>query len=151
VALAELQALLVRHPGLEVRDIPADLRQPLPLDLRVVLSWDGDDTDVDLAVIDPDGLRCDFRVPVTRNGGRLTADNTSGFGPEEFGIRLAKPGRYRVLATLFGERRQLVAADTLLMLSLTTGFATPQARERQVVRRVSGLGDEVELGQFQVG
>lgn len=150
VALAELQALLVRQPGLDARDIPDELRQPLPLALRVVLSWDGDDTDVDLAVIDPDGLRCDYQGTLTRNGGRLTADNTSGFGPEEFGLRFTKPGRYRVLARLFGERRQLLAADTLLMLSLSTDFATPQAVERQVVRRVRQVGMEIEIGQFVV-
>lgn len=47
-------------------DIP--LRVLLGVDLRVVLTWDLDMTDVELHVIEPDGEHCHSFYNHTRNG-----------------------------------------------------------------------------------
>jgi tetratricopeptide (TPR) repeat protein len=150
VALAELNDLLARHPELNRRDIPPELLRPLPLGLRVVLSWDANDTDVDLMVVDPEGQRCFYAEPLTRHGGRLTHDDTSGYGPEEYGLRVPRPGVYTVRARLYGQRRQQVASEITLMVSLCTGYGSAQAQERQIIRRLRENGDDIELGRITI-
>jgi Ca-activated chloride channel homolog len=54
ITLAEMNAIIAtaRTP-LDTSRIHAKLLRNLPLDLRVVLAWDADNTDIDLWVTDP--------------------------------------------------------------------------------------------------
>lgn len=151
IALTELNAIAARAPGLNLSRVDARLRRNLPLGLRTVLSWDADNTDIDLHVRDPDGETAYFGHRLTRQGGALTRDFTGGYGPEEFSLRKAKPGRYEVSARFFGHRQQLVAPYTTLMLWLSTGFGTPGQKDERVVLRLSGPGEQVLVGSFEVG
>jgi Ca-activated chloride channel homolog len=60
-------------------------------------------------VTDPDGQVAYYGQPRTRQGGRMSADFTGGYGPEEFALRKPKPGVYTVRANFFGHRQQLLA------------------------------------------
>lgn len=87
----------------------------------------------------------------TYQGGAITHDATGGYGPEEFALRLAKPGKYRVEANFFGHRQQVMTTSTGLMLWLSSGFATPQQQDRRTTIRVrSERGERVVVGQFEV-
>jgi hypothetical protein len=150
VALAELNAIAARYPGLNLRQVdPAGL-QPMPVALRVLLSWDTDNTDIDLWVVDPDGETCSYERRFTRLGGRLTSDNTEGYGPEEFVLRVAKPGTYVVKANYFGHRQQVLVGATTVMVQLSTGWGTPRQKDQQTVLRLEGRRDVVTVGQFKV-
>ena len=72
----------------------------MPLDLRVVLSWDSDNSDMDLWVTDPNGEKCYYSNNLTYQGGLISDDFTGGYGPEEFVLRDAKPGKYKVAGEL---------------------------------------------------
>lgn len=150
IALAELNALAARLPKLDLTRVDARLRQNLPLNLRAVLSWDADNTDIDLWVTDPDGEKAYYAHRLTRQGGAMTRDFTGGYGPEEFSLRKAKPGRYEVRAQFFGHRQQLVSPYTTLMLWLATGFGTEAQKDQRVVLRLSGSGEQVLVGTFEV-
>jgi hypothetical protein len=150
IALTELNAIAARAPGLNLSRVDARLRRNLPLELRTVLSWDADNTDIDLHVRDPDGEIAYFGHRLTRQGGALTRDFTGGYGPEEFSLRKAKPGRYEVSARFFGHQQQLVSPYTTLMLWLSTGFGTPGQKDERVVLRLSGPGEQVLVGSFEV-
>jgi Ca-activated chloride channel family protein len=126
------------------------LLRNLPLELRAVLSWDADNTDIDLHVVDPNGDEAYYGRQLTYQGGRMSNDFTGGYGPEEFSLRHAKPGTYTVRAKFYGHRQQIVAPSTTLMLRLTTGFGTPQQKEHDVVLRLSGEGQTVTVGTFEV-
>src|SRR5579863_9357317 len=86
VTLMEANRILPRLEKLGVKDIPLDprLRALLDVDLRVVLDWYVDATDMDLWVDEPSGERAIYNNPRTRIGGRLSHDMTQGFGPEEY-------------------------------------------------------------------
>ncbi|WP_439518286.1 VIT domain-containing protein [Hydrogenophaga sp.] len=152
IALAELNAIVeaARASGtaLDTRRLDPRLLRNLPLDLRAVLSWDADNTDIDLWVIDPNGEAAFYGNRLTYQGGRLSADFTGGYGPEEFSLRRARPGTYTVRARFYGHRQQIVAPATTLMLRLTTGFGTPLHKEEDVVLRLSGRGDMLTVGTF---
>jgi uncharacterized protein YfaP (DUF2135 family) len=63
----------------------------MPLDLRVVLSWDADNSDMDLWVTDPNGERAYYGNRLTYQGGRMSQDFTGGYGPSS--SRCATPSR----------------------------------------------------------
>jgi hypothetical protein len=69
IALNELNALAARHPGLDMSRVDERLRRNLPVGLRVVLSWDADDTDIDLWVVDPNAELAYFAHPVPIRAG----------------------------------------------------------------------------------
>jgi len=151
IALAELNAIAARQPGLDTSRIDARLLRNLPLDLRAVLAWDADNTDIDLSVIDPNGERAYYGHPRTYQGGQMSRDFIGGYGPEEFSLRTAKPGTYTVKAHFYGHQQQIVAPATTLMLRLSSGFGTAAQKDEDVVLRLSGRGEEVTVGTFTVG
>ena len=154
IALAELNAVVAQAQAtgtpLDTRTIDARLLRNLPLDVRAVLSWDADNTDIDLWVIDPNEEAAFYGNRITYQGGRMSADFTGGYGPEEFSLRRARPGTYTVRARFYGHRQQIVAPATTLMLRLTTGFGTPAQKDEDVVLRLSGRGDMVTVGTFTI-
>ena len=137
--------------AIDVSAIEPRLLRNLPLDVRVVLAWDADNTDVDLHVIDPNGEEVYYGHALSHQGGAITQDATGGYGPEEFALRVAKPGKYRVEANFFGHRQQVLTTSTGLMLWLSSGFATPQQQDQRTTIRVrSASGERVVVGEFEV-
>ena len=109
ITLAELNAVIATSGAtLDLSRIDPRLVKNLPLDLRVVLTWDADNTDIDLWVTDPNGEKAFYGHRLTYQGGRMSLDFTGGYGPEEFSLKRAKPGKYKVEAQYYGDRRQAV-------------------------------------------
>lgn len=81
----------------------------------------------------------------------MSRDFTGGYGPEEFALRKAKPGKYLVQAQFYAHRQQIVAGATTLQVKLTTGFGTPRQREQLVTLRLQGQQEVVTVGEFVVG
>lgn len=152
ITLAELNAIAAAQGrAVDTSRIDRRLLRHLPLDLRAVLSWDADNTDVDLWVTDPNGERAFYGNRLTYQGGRMSQDATGGYGPEEFSLRHAKPGVYRVEAQFYGHRQQIVATATTIQLVLSTGFGTPRQRDQRVTLRLTEPKDRVFVGEFEVG
>jgi len=153
IALAELNAIIARLPrGVTVDSSAIDPRllHNLPLAVRAVLSWDADNADIDLWVIDPNDEKVYYGNPLGYQGGRISRDFTGGYGPEEFSLRVAKPGTYRVQAQFYGNRQQLVTGATTLMLRLSTGFGTGKQQDQNIIVRLDATGEVVEVGTFTV-
>ncbi|MGE5385247.1 MAG: VIT domain-containing protein [Betaproteobacteria bacterium] len=151
IALAELNALVATSPQkLDTSAIDPRLLRNLPLDLRAVLSWDADNTDIDLWVTDPNGEKCYYGHRLTYQGGAMSRDFTGGYGPEEFSLRKAKPGKYLVQAQFYGHRQQVVAGATTLSLRLYTGFGTAAQKEERVTLRLKGQNALITVGEFEV-
>lgn len=152
IALAELNAIVATAPKrLDTSAIDERLLLNLPLDLRAVLTWDADNTDIDLWVTDPNGERVFYGHTLSYQGGRISRDFTGGYGPEEFSLKNAKPGKYLVQAQFYGHRQQVVSGATTLQLHLFTGFGTARQRDQSVTLRLSSGGEVVTVGEFVVG
>ena len=151
ITLAELNAVVAgTAEKLDLARIDPRLLKNLPLDLRVVLTWDADDTDIDLWVTDPNGEKAFYGNRLTYQGGRNSLDFTGGYGPEEFSLKNAKPGKYKVEAQFYGHRQQVVAGATTLQVKLATRFGTPQAKEQLITLRLKGQSEVVYVGEFTV-
>lgn len=151
IALDELSNLVAGStPRLDTTGIDPRLLQAMPLDLRVVLAWDADNSDMDLWVTDPNGERAYYGNRLTYQGGQMSQDFTGGYGPEQFSLRNAKPGKYKVEANYFGSRQQLVTGATTLMLRLTTHWGTPKQKDRMITMRLKDRAETVLVGEFEV-
>ena len=66
------------------------------------LTWDKNDTDLDLYVIDPTGDYSCYYNKVTNDGGELDLDDVNGYGPEHWTlmesdtVRYGQPYRLRI-------------------------------------------------------
>jgi hypothetical protein len=154
IALAEMNAIIATAPAqpvaLDTSRIDARLLKNLPLDVRAVLTWDADNSDMDLWVTDPNGEKCYYSHRFTYQGGRMSRDFTGGYGPEEFSLREAKPGKYKIEANFYGSSQQTVAGATTLQVKLSSGFGTEAAKEQMITLRLKGRGNTVFVGEFEV-
>lgn len=103
-------------------------------DLRVTISWNTDATDIDLWVIEPDGTRCYYQNKETPAGGRLSDDQTQGYGPERYHIPTAKPGEYTVIVHYFSANPSLLGGETNVNVVVAKNAGSPdEVVERRTV------------------
>jgi len=155
IALAELNAIAAQasaggQPALDLGRVDTRLRRNLPLALRVVMAWDTDDTDIDMWVSDPNGERASYANRLSYQGGAMSPDATGGYGPEEFSLKTAKPGKYGVEAQFFGHRQQVLSAGTTVMVRVTTGFGTSQARDEWTTLRLTRGQETVRVAEIEL-
>jgi len=110
---------------------------PMPVELRVVMGWETDMTDVDLHVIEPNGEECYYGHKNTVMGGLLSRDFTQGYGPEEYSVKKAWPGSYTVKAKYFASHQQSLSGATTLLLYIYKYYGTPQQEKEVVALRLS--------------
>jgi len=70
--------------------------------------------------------------------------------PEEYSLKSAKPGTYRIDAQFYGERQQVLSAGTTVMVRVTTGFGTPQARDEWTSVRLTNGREVARIAEVQV-
>ncbi len=153
IALHELNALFAAAktpPEIGELRIPENFLTPLKTDLRVVLTWDADNTDIDLWVIDPTGEAVYYSRPRSRSGGHISRDFTGGYGPEAFTIARPLPGTYRVQAHYFGDRRQTLTGPVTVQLEFFTGFGSENPQRIATTRRLESGKQRIDVGSFTV-
>jgi Ca-activated chloride channel homolog len=152
VAAVEMNALIAASPdGVDTSRIDPRLLKNLPVDLRVVLAWDADQSNLDLRVQDPNGQIAVHQGQPTYQGGRLSANNMGGYGPEEFVLRTAKPGTYRISVNYAWDRRQAAAAmPPVAQLRVFRNFGTPKQSERIHTVRFQRAGQQTAVGELVI-
>jgi Ca-activated chloride channel family protein len=153
LALVEANRIATRleRVGVEARwPLDERLRRALDFDVRVVLTWDTDDTDMDLWVVEPTGERCFYSNPQTRIGGLLSRDFTGGYGPEEYSLRRAAGGAYAVRANFFGSRAQSLTGPTTVQATIITDYGRPTEARRSITIRLTSARDVVDIGAVDV-
>lgn len=150
IALAELNALPARCSLKAPLPLPDTLRADLPIDLRVVLSWNIKDTDIDLHVTDPHGETVYYSHRLSRQGGRISRDSTAGNGPEEFILRNPVPGKYQVKVNFYGSGENRLLREATVNVVFQRDFGRPGMKsETQVVTLKPGQGLQ-PVGVFTV-
>ncbi len=153
IAVHELNALLDsapdgKRPDTAALGIPAELLGSPATDLRVVLTWDADATDIDLWVTDPAGETVMYSRNRSQTGGRISNDFTSGYGPEVYTIRRALPGTYTVRINYYGNRQQKFSGATTVQVEFQTAYGTPAGKLQAITRRLADQKEVIEVGKF---
>jgi tetratricopeptide (TPR) repeat protein len=151
IALTEMNAIIgASQAKLDTASIDPRFLVNRPIDLRVVLTWDSDNTDIDLHVTDPNGEEAFYGTPLSYQGGRVSPDNTSGYGPEEYSLKKAKPGTYRVDVNFYGHTQQQISESTTIQLDFFTDYGTDGVKKQSVTMRLKEAKDRIFVGEFEV-
>lgn len=94
-------------------------------DLRVTITWNTNNVDIDLWVTDPTGEKCYYQHKSLTNGGKLLEDLTDGFGPEQFVVTKAMPGTWKIEVKYFGNNGNKLVAETCVQVTVQTHAGTP--------------------------
>ena len=151
IALNEINHLIARYPReIDTKGIPDHFLVQLPMDIRVVINWDADNTDVDLWVTEPNDEKCMYSYKLTSNGGRISNDFTQGYGPEEYLIRKAPKGTYRIQAHYYGNHRPTLSGKAILTVQLFKNYGTPYEVKSEFTRRLQVVDEELDLATFEI-
>jgi Ca-activated chloride channel homolog len=151
IALMELNRLLPKAKAAGVKDPKVDPRlvTPTDVDLRIVMTWHADMTDIDLWVTEPSGEKALYSHPQTTIGGNVSRDFTQGYGPEEYILRKAMAGTYKVEANFYGSSSaQLIGAVTL-QLDVFTHYGRPNERRDSVTLRLKDTKETVKVADVE--
>jgi uncharacterized protein YfaP (DUF2135 family) len=116
-------------------------------DIKIILTWDTDGTDVDLHVINPEDEECYYGFRETKEGGVLDVDITDGYGPEVFTQANAVTGEYRVKVHYYGNNGYPQSfARVQVILFEGTDFEKKYYFEKVLIR----TGDTFDVGTFNI-
>jgi Ca-activated chloride channel homolog len=157
IALEELNRLLTvsesrswDHPPV-VPPLDPRLRMNLDCDLRVVMSWDADATDIDLHVVEPSGEEAYYARQRTRSGGLVSSDMTQGYGPEEYLIHQAPAGTYAIRCHYYGTRAQTLLGPATVSAVAITDWGRAGERRQQLTLRLDKSGEFQSIGAITLG
>jgi len=102
-------------------------------DIVVTITWNTDNTDVDLHVTEPSGEECFYSHRDTRSGGNLTQDVTQGYGPEMYVLRDAPKGNYDIRAHYFASDRNRASARTKVYATVFENWGTKSEKVTEKV------------------
>lgn len=150
IIISEINNLIARHgKELNTRQIDKRLIQSLPVDVRVVLNWNKNDTDIDLWLTDPTGEKGYYGNPKTKIGGRISDDFTSGYGPEQFMIKKAIKGKYKIEVNYYGDQQINISGPTTVTAEIYTRYATGTQQREVIVLPMSASNKTGNLvGEF---
>lgn len=152
IALNEMNSILSAHKAaVNTSAIDGRLIYAMPVDVRITLDWNTDNSDVDLWVTDPKKEKCFYQHKETSTGGRLSDDMTQGYGPEEFAVKKAAGGEYVIEANLFGDSRQTIGGPITIRADLYTDFGKPTQSHKRINLRVTEAKEVVKLGSLKFG
>lgn len=152
IFLTEINRLIALHKTkLDLTRVDRDLIAPLPTDVRIVMNWNKNNTDIDLWVTDPDGEKCFYAHAATAAGGRISDDFTEGFGPEQFMLKKGKPGKYRIAINYYSDRQVTIAGPTTVMAEIYLHYGTAREEKKIITLQMKkGAGGEVYIGEVEL-
>jgi len=133
ILIMEINNILSQNKSIDASKIDNRLKADSPVDIRVVINWNKDDTDIDLWVTDPKGEDCSYDHKSTQIGGRLSNDFTLVFGPEQFLLKKAMKGKYKIKTNFFGERQNRVSGPTTIMAEVYLYYSNGRQKRKIAV------------------
>ena len=149
IVMNEINSIVNTQKGLRTSFIDKRLLKKEPVDIRVVLTWDTDNSDMDLWVTDPEEERCYYGHRQTYLGGIISQDVTGGYGPEEFMLKKAPKGDYKIEVNYYGNRSQKQLLPVSLRITFFTHYGTSQEKKQETTVRLSNQREVIEVGSFE--
>ncbi|MEI9996709.1 MAG: VIT domain-containing protein [Rhizomicrobium sp.] len=132
ISLMEANRIVVKLHKLGAKSVALDPRfvAMLDEDLRIILEWNTDETDMDLWVDEPTGERAIYNHPRTAIGGRLSNDMTNGYGPEQYLLHHAPNGTYTVRVNVYAADRLNPNGATTVRAHIFRNYGRADEREQ---------------------
>ncbi|WOD43016.1 carboxypeptidase-like regulatory domain-containing protein [Hwangdonia lutea] len=146
----EINKLLQNNAEIKKEDFKNVNEVDASFDIRVVIDWNHNDTDIDLHIIDPNLEECYYSNPKTKIGGELSRDMTQGFGPEEFTLKHAKEGTYFIKVNYFGDRYQKMENPTFMKVTMFKNYGKPNETKDIKIIRLTKTKDKQIVAKLEV-
>jgi tetratricopeptide (TPR) repeat protein len=153
IALMELNRFiyLAKLKSINIPEyIDKRLIKNLDLDLRISMSWDADQTDVDLHVFEPTGEHAYYGHKLTALGGLVSRDFRDGYGPEEYVLKKAVSGSYKIKAHYFASHQQTVCGPCTVTVTVFTNYGRPDESRQVLTLRLDASGDDHFVGEVEI-
>ncbi len=111
-------------------------------DIRVVLTWTSNDTDIDLHLVTPSGKDFCYNNSESKNI-RYNTDVTDGFGPEEILVKNAEKGTYNIMIDFYADRQQTIHGPVGLSLEVYKYFGTEKEERSEKVLILTEKGENI--------
>ena len=121
----------------------------LDTDLRVIIRWDTDSTDIDLHVLEPSGEEVFYQHQRSQTGGLLSFDVTTGYGPEEFMHKAAPKGVYKIMTNYFASHQQKLTGPVTVTVTVFTNWARDNESSQILSLRLERAKDKVSVGSIE--
>jgi hypothetical protein len=157
IAVEELNALVARagrggfDRAVAVPAIDPRLVKNLDDDVRVVMSWDQDATDIDLHVIEPAGDEGFYGHRFTTGGGQVSRDCTQGYGPEEYVLRASASGDYQIRCQFYGSHVTTLYGPVTVVATVFLDWGRPTQRKQVMTLRLDQPGEGIPVGTLHLG
>lgn len=150
VALMELNRIIARaaRAGVENRIVDERFVKLLDTDVRIILTWDTDMTDMDLWVTEPSGEKADYSHNRTTIGGLVSRDFTDGYGPEEYMLRKRLSGNYKVEVNFYGSSAPELTGPTTLQVEVFTNYGRADEARKAITLRLDKSKDVIHVGDI---
>jgi hypothetical protein len=148
IVMNQINSIIARYPSLNYSFIDKRLIKKEPVDIRVEITWNADNCDIDLWVTDPYGEKCFYSNPRTSMGGKISSDFTQGYGPEEFMLKKAVTGKYIVQANYYGTRSQTLLTPVSIHVAFITNFGKVNQKKQEATIRLDNTKEIIDIGKF---
>ena len=150
IAFVELTRLVNKYgKELNLNKAKKEKFKDLSMNVRIVIDWNHNDTDIDLWVVDPAGEKAYYSNAETKIGGHISEDMTEGYGPEEFMLKDAPKGEYKILVDYYADDVQKISGPTVLKVTMFTNYGMPNEERKITVVRLDKEEDELEVGSLK--
>jgi hypothetical protein len=151
IIVTDINNIIALHGNkINISRIDKRIIRNLPVDIRVVLNWNMNDTDIDLWVTDPNDEKCYFNNKLTQIGGRISNDFVNGYGPEQFMLKKAVKGKYKVETNYFNDSQQKLAGPTTIMAEIFTHYGKPDQTSKTIAIQMEKTeNDHIFIGEFE--
>ncbi|WP_158977889.1 VIT domain-containing protein [Cellulophaga sp. L1A9] len=148
ITLHDINNIIYKHKNkLDVSFINPCFLKHMPVDVRIVIDWDANETDIDLWITDPNKEKCSYSNKNTRLGGRISNDITQGYGPEEFRLKHAIDGAYGIDVNFYGTRKQTALGNVTVRALVYTNFGTKEEQKEVLTLQL----EPTKSGDFKIG
>ncbi len=147
-ALNDMNSIIANHRRLDTSKIDKKLMENFDVDLRIVLTWNTDDCDIDLWVTDPNNEKCYYGHKETLNGGRMSRDFTQGYGPEEFCLKVAPNGKYKIQCNYYGNHQQKLLQPVIVQAEVYTNFGRPNQTKQIMTLQLDDIKQTFLIGEI---
>ncbi len=150
-AVEEANQMLAKAKAVGVSGIPLDPRliQLLDVDIRIVMTWHADNTDIDLWVTEPSGEKAYYAHNRTTTGGLVSCDFTGGYGPEEYMVRRAMHGMYKIQSDYFGSRATQLLGPITVQVDVFTNYGRPNQKHKSLTVRLAEQKQNIAIGEIE--
>lgn len=81
----------------------------------------------------------------------MSHDLTQGYGPEEYTVRRAMPGTYKIQVNYYGSNQVTLTGGTTIQATVITNFGRKNEKRKSITMRLENKQEVIDIGAIAFG